>query len=77
MFDGFESRGGAAADTPGRGISGDEVRILALEGLELAHQRVELGVGDLGIAQDVIAFFVMANLASQFVDSFGGIHVAS
>ena len=32
-----------------------------LESPELAHQRVELGVGDLGRVVDVVALFVVAD----------------
>jgi len=45
-----------------------------LEPLQLGHQRVEFSVGDLGGAQDVIAFFVVPDLAAEFFDPFGGGH---
>jgi hypothetical protein len=48
--------------------------VLRLEPLELAHQRVELGVGDLRIAQDVVALFVVADLTAELVDAFGRSH---
>ena len=43
--------------------------MLRLEPLELAHQRVELGVGDLRRVEDVVALFVMANQAAELVDA--------
>ena len=52
---------------------GDEVRVLGLEPLELVHQRVELGVGDLRLVEDVVALFVVANQSPEFCDAFGGI----
>ena len=39
--------------------------MLLLELLELAHQRVELGVADLRLVGDVVELFVMANLAAE------------
>jgi hypothetical protein len=41
----------------------------SFEPLQLLHQLVELGVADLGLVGDVIAFFVVANLAAEFCDS--------
>jgi hypothetical protein len=43
--------------------------MLGLEPLQLLHQLVELGVADLGLGGDVVAFFVVANLAAEFCDS--------
>ena len=37
--------------------------MFGLEALELLHQRVELGVGDSGIVQDVVALFVVPDEA--------------
>ena len=42
--------------------------MLGLKLLQLAHEQVELGVGQLGVVEDVIAVFVMADLVAQFVD---------
>jgi hypothetical protein len=41
----------------------------SLEPLQLLHQLVEFGVADLGLAVDVVAFFVVANQAAEFCDS--------
>ena len=45
-----------------------------LERAQLAHERVELGVGDLGIVVDVVALFVVADQLAKFADAFGGRH---
>ena len=66
--------GRSAADALSRGVDGDEVRVIALEILELAQQRIELGVGDLRRGVDVIALFVMADLLAELVDAGRGIH---
>ena len=41
-----------------------------LEALELLHERVELGVGDLGIVEDVVALLVVANEPTELRDAF-------
>ena len=48
VLDGREPFGRAAADALRRRVGRDEIGMLGLERLQLAHQRVELGVGDLG-----------------------------
>ena len=45
-----------------------------LERLELLHQRVELGVRDLGVVEDVVALFVMADAGPEVGDAFGWSH---
>src|SRR4051794_2414116 len=45
-----------------------------LEGPQLAHQGVELGVGDLGVVEDVIALGVVVDEPAQLLDSTDGIH---
>ncbi len=65
---------GAAADALGRRIGGDEIGMIALEILQLAQERVELGVGDLRVLVDVVALFVMADLLAKLFDAGGGIH---
>jgi hypothetical protein len=74
VLDGLEGGGDAAADALRWGVGADQVGVLGLEPLELVHQRVELGVGELGIVQDVVALFVVADLAAEFVDPFCRIH---
>jgi hypothetical protein len=48
--------------------------MFGLEPLELPDERVELRVGYLGVAEDVIALFVVAYEAAEFVDAFGRRH---
>ncbi len=57
--------------------SGDEIGMIALEVLELAQQRIELGVGDLRRGLDVVALFVMADLLAELVDAGRWIHGGS
>ena len=61
-----EAFGRPAADALGRRIDRDEIGMIALEVLQLAQQRVELGVGDLRGRIDVVALFVMADLLAEF-----------
>src|SRR5688500_14982447 len=63
VADGRKAVSRPAADALRRGIDGNEVGVIALEILELAQQRIELGVGDFRRGLDVIALFVMANLS--------------
>ena len=72
MLDRLEGLRRRAADTLGRGVGRPEGRVRVLEGRELAHQRIELGVRDLWIAQDVIALLVVADQPSKFVETLGG-----
>ena len=53
---------GTAADALRRRIRGDEIGMIALEILKLPQELIELGVGNLGVLVNVIAFFVMADL---------------
>ena len=61
----------ALGNPRGRRIGVGELRMFLLELLELAHRRVELLVGDLGLAQDVIEVVVPLDLLSKRSDSFG------
>ncbi len=63
VLDGLEAGGRAAADALGRRIGRDEIGVLGFEALELLHERVEFGVGQLGIVEDVVPLFVVANFA--------------
>jgi hypothetical protein len=74
VLDGLEAGGDAAADAAGGRIVDDEIRVLGLEPFELLHQGIEFGVGDLRLAQDVIALFVIANEPAKFLDAFGRTH---
>jgi len=69
VLDRLEPLDRAAADALGRRIGRDELRMLALERLELAHEAVELGVADLGVREDVVALLVVADEAPQLLDA--------
>ncbi len=43
--------------------------MITLQGLQLAHQAVIFGVGDLGIIEYVVAVIVMANLVTECLDA--------
>jgi hypothetical protein len=47
-----------------------KLRMLTLERDELAHEPVELGVGDLRRVADVVELFVMANLLTKVLGAF-------
>ncbi len=47
-----------------------EIRMRRLEVRQLTHERVELGVGDLRRAVDVIQLLVMANQAAELLKAF-------
>ena len=72
MFDGVEACGRTPADALGWRIGGDEIRVVGFEALELLHERVEFCVGYLGIVEDVVALFVIANEPAEFVNPFDG-----
>ena len=46
---------------------------LLLEGLQLAEQRVALGVGDLGLVELVVALVVVLDQGAELVDPTGRI----
>ena len=57
------------APDPLRGrVAGHQLRMLRLQRLQLAHQRVEGGVGDLRRIEDVVLVFVMAYLFAKGFD---------
>ena len=49
--------------------------MIGLELLQLAQQLIELSVADLGLVRDVVPLFVMANLATEFLNSRGWVHL--
>jgi len=61
---GGEPLGRPAAHALRGRVGRHEVRVGLLERSELPHQRVELGVGDLGVVVDVVALFVVADQAT-------------
>ena len=72
--DRLEALGGPAADALGRRVGILQLGMRLLERRELAHQRVELGVGDLGSVVDVVPLFVVADQGAELGDAFGGSH---
>ncbi|MNR01404.1 hypothetical protein D3C85_1172080 [compost metagenome] len=67
-----EGAEGFAADPLGRRVRGHQLRVLGLQGLQLAEQAVVLGVGHAGLVQHVVAVVVRIQLGPQFQDAFGG-----
>jgi hypothetical protein len=63
---------GRRADALRRRIGCHQVGILFFERLQLAHQPVVLGVGDLRIVEHVVAIVVMLELRAQLTDSCRG-----
>ena len=70
MGDLGESFFGLAADTLGGRIGSDEVGVVGFEALQLAHEVVEVGVGDRRLVEDVIEVLVVADLVAEGVDLF-------
>ena len=68
MGDLGESFFGLAADTLGGRIGSDEVGVVGFEALQLAHEVVEVGVGDRRLVEDVIEVLVVADLVAEGVD---------
>ena len=54
-------------------VGGDQFRMLGFELLQLVHQLVEFGVGDLGIVEHVVAVFVVADFLAQGFDFLFGV----
>ena len=63
------SRGLPADALRGR-IGRDQLGMLSFELLQLVHELVELGVGDLRIVEHVVAVFVVPNFIAQRFDLF-------
>jgi hypothetical protein len=62
----LEAFGGFAAHALGRRAGGEQLRVRGLDALELVHQRVVGGVGNLRGIEDVIEVFVAAEFGAQF-----------
>ena len=69
MLDDRELLGGGAADALGRRVGRLELRVLLLDRPKLAHQRVVLAVGDLGIVEHVVPVVVVVDLPPQLFDA--------
>ena len=67
MLDRLERLGDRAADALRRRVGRDEFREALLEVDELAVERVELAVADLGVVEDVVAVFVIADEGTEFL----------
>ena len=64
---------GFAADALGGRIRSEQFGMLGFQRLELAHQRVVFGVGDLRIVEHVILMFVVAQFLAELLDLDRGI----
>src|SRR5690606_28089019 len=60
--------GDGGADPLGRGVGRDEVGVLLLEGAQLPHELVVLGVGDRRIVEDVVPVVGLCDLLAQLGD---------
>ena len=60
-------RGGA--DPLGGRVGRGQLRILGLEGAELLHEPVVLGVRNLGLVEHIVAIVVVVDLGPQLVDA--------
>jgi hypothetical protein len=76
MLDGRKAVDDRPADALGGRIGRDEIGILRLEAFELVHERVELGIGDLGGGPPVVAVLVIPDLPAELRDSLNWIHSA-
>ena len=57
-----------AADALGGRIGREQFGVLRFQRLELAHERVVFGVGDLGLVENVVQVFVVAQLFAELLD---------
>jgi hypothetical protein len=69
MFNRREPLDGAAADTLRRRVGADERWMLGFETLQLPHQRIEFGVGDLGRCVNVVKLLVATDLVTQALNA--------
>ena len=68
MLDRAEELGRRRAHALGRRVRGDQLREPLLERAELPDQLVVLGVGDLGVVQDVVAIHVVVDALAELLD---------
>ncbi len=66
-----ELRRRRAADALGRRVRGDDLGVVGLDPLELAEERVVVGVGDLGGVEDVVAKVVVGDQPTQLGSPLG------
>jgi hypothetical protein len=62
----LEALGRLAADALGGRVGREQLGVRGLDALELVHQRVVLGVGDLRRVEDVVEVLVVAEFGAQF-----------
>ena len=67
----FETLGRLASDSLGGRVGGQELGMLGFDSLELVHQRVVFGIGDLRCVEDVVEMFVVAQLGAEFFCAAG------
>ena len=67
----LEALGGLAADALGGRVGGEQLGMRGLEALELVHQRVVLGVGDLGGVENVVEVLVAAEIGAELLGALG------
>ena len=67
----LELLGHHAAHADGGAVGVLEFGVLGLQGLQLVEERVELGVADGGVVQDVVAVLVIAHGRAEAVDAGG------
>ena len=60
-----------AAYSLGGRVGGEQFGMLGFDPLELVHQRVVLGVGDLRGIEDVVEMLVTAQLGAEFLCAAG------
>ncbi len=63
-----------APDALGGRVGGPQLGVIVLEGAQLAQQRVELGVADARVVEDVVPVVVRVDLAYQLGVTLGGLH---
>jgi hypothetical protein len=73
MIHGVEAGGRLTAHALGRRMRVLQIGVRGLERKELAHERVKLGVGNLGAVLLVIQDFVMADQITKLGDAAGGV----
>ena len=68
VTDRAECLDGLSADALRGRVGGNKVRIFALQTLQFPHQAVVLGVGYLGVVEDIITIVVVVDFFAEFFD---------
>jgi len=76
VLDGGEGLHRLARNTLGRAVGRDQVGVPGLEILELSHETIVLGVGNLGLGQDVIEVVVAVDELPELRDASGSLSLA-